>query len=81
MLVLAVAAGIAVGRVSGPGPTSAEATHRPHAVVLPVSALSTGGIGATKVRVYRAMNRFDADPVDRPALSGYSAARRQASNS
>jgi hypothetical protein len=81
MLVLAIAAGIVAGRVSGRGATSAEATNPSHAVILPVSALSTGGIGATKARVYRAMNRFGPDAGLDASLSGYSTFRRQASSS
>jgi hypothetical protein len=80
MLVLAVAAGIVVGRLTGSGTISAGGTHRSHAVVLPVGALSTGGTGDMKVRMYEAMNRLGAGGT-RPALSGYSAFRRQASGS
>jgi hypothetical protein len=77
MLFLAVVVGVVVGRVSGPGATSVGGTDGSHAVILPVSELSTGGVGATKVRMYRAMNGFDADS----GLSGYSKFRRQASKS
>jgi hypothetical protein len=61
MIVLAVVTGIVIGRVSGPVATSAESSHRAHTVILPVSELSRGGIGATKARMYRAMNGLDAD--------------------
>jgi hypothetical protein len=81
MLVLAVAAGIVVGRVTGSGTISAEGTRPSHAVVLPIGALSTGDTGAMKVRMYDAMNRLSAVGGARPALSGYSAFRRQASGS
>jgi hypothetical protein len=81
MLVLAVAAGIVVGRIAGSGTISAQGAQRSHAVVLPVGALSTGGTGAMKVRMYHAMNRLGAVGEARPALSGYSAFRRQASGS
>jgi hypothetical protein len=79
MLALAVAAGIVVGRITGSGTISAGGTRASHAVVLPIGALSTGGTGAMKVRMYHAMNRMSAVGEARPALSGYSAFRRQAS--
>jgi hypothetical protein len=77
-LVLAVLAGVVVGRASGPGTTSAQAA-RSHAVILPASALATGGVGPTKTRMYDAMNRLSVGADPRPALSGYSAFRRGAS--
>ncbi len=70
MLVVALAAGVVVGRVTERGSNAAQTTH----VILSLDRLADNGVGS---RVYPAMNRLA--PVSTEGLSGYSQFRRDSS--
>jgi hypothetical protein len=70
MLVVAVAAGMVIGRVSERDSSATQTTH----VILPLDRLAANSVGS---RVYAAMNHLRPGPTE--GLSGYSQFRRDES--